>query len=95
MYVDAVQITADNFAEMAKWCQGEIRLNSGDKVIENPWPDANHINPRECHIHVRVHNPKVPRQTKGFVGDWLLYTDKGYKVYTQKAFEGSFSEAKD
>ncbi len=42
------------------------------------------------YIKVRVHNPKVPRQTKAFVGDWLLYTERGYKVYTNKAFHASF-----
>jgi hypothetical protein len=95
LYVDAVQITADNFAEVAHWCQGQIRLNAGGKVVENTWPEENSINPRDCHIRVRVHNPRVPRQTKGFVGDWLLYTEMGYKVYSQQAFEGSFSEVKE
>jgi hypothetical protein len=43
------------------------------------------------YIHVRVHTPKNARQTQAFVGDWLLYTDMGYKVYSNKAFQENFS----
>jgi len=81
LYVDAVQVTEDNFEEIASWCQGEIRNNDGSDD-----PDS----PGGSYIHVRVHNPRSPRQTKGFIGDWLLYTERGYKVYTDKAFHGSF-----
>ncbi len=77
LFVDAVQVTAENMVEIANWCQGKI---------ENY--DADQVNTK--YIHVRVHNPKNVRQTKAFVGDWLLYTERGYKVYTQKAFTNSF-----
>jgi hypothetical protein len=43
------------------------------------------------YLHVRVHTPKNARQTQAFVGDWLLYTDMGYKVYSNKAFQENFS----
>jgi hypothetical protein len=78
LYVDAVRITSKNFHEIAEWCQGEVRTDSdlGDKE----------------YIKVRVHNPKNIRQTKAFVGDWILYTERGYKVYTNKAFHASFDE---
>ena len=85
LYVDAVQITHDNFAEVVAWCQGEVRTNNGDEPVSD-----DSINPSATHIRVRVHNPKNVRQTKGFVGDWILYTERGYKVYTQKAFRSSF-----
>lgn len=86
LYVDALQITLENFNEVAAWCQGEVR-DYQDKPL-----DAERAqNPAlERYIHVRVHNPKNVRQTKAFVGDWLLYTERGYKVYTQKAFRASF-----
>lgn len=74
LYVDAVQVTEDNFDEIAAWCQGEIQETAGSKK----------------YIKVRVHNPKIIRQTQAFVGDWLLYTERGYKVYTNKAFYASF-----
>lgn len=42
------------------------------------------------YVKVRVHRPLNERQTKAFVGDWVLYAGTGYKVYTDKAFLGSF-----
>jgi hypothetical protein len=91
LYVEAIQITLENFVEVAKWCQGEIK-DYNDKTLvgaeaENPLT--------ERYIHVRVHNPKNVRQTKAYIGDWLLYTERGYKVYTQKAFRNSFDKFED
>lgn len=74
LIVDAVRITNGNFEDIADWCQGDILHDEGSKK----------------YIKVRVHNPKNPRQTKAFAGDWLLYTERGYKVYTNKAFLASF-----
>lgn len=72
--VEAVQVTADNFEEVANWCQGEVVTNSAlDK-----------------HIKVRVLRVLNERQTQAFVGDWVLYAGTGYKVYTNKAFRNSF-----
>jgi len=86
LYVDAVKITMENLVDIAHWCQGEIK-NYDDKILSA----ADAENPLiERYIHVRVHNPKNVRQTKGFIGDWLLYTERGYKIYTQKAFRSSF-----
>jgi hypothetical protein len=81
LYVAAVRITNGNFEEIAAWCQGEILQD------EVPGQGTG-----KKYIHVRVHNPKNSRQTKAFVGDWLLYTERGYKVYTNKAFHASFDE---
>src|SRR4029077_12004823 len=79
VYVDAVRITATNFDEIAAWCQGEIQEEAakGPGLFKKV-------------IKIRVQNPKNPRQTRAYVGDWLLYTDTGYKVYTNKAFRTSF-----
>jgi hypothetical protein len=82
LVVDAVQVTAENFEAIADWCQGEIVNNDGTEVTK--------VNPGGQHVRVRVHNPKTPRQTKAYVGDWILYTDRGYKIYTIRAFEASF-----
>jgi hypothetical protein len=81
LYVAAVRLTNGNFEEIAAWCQGEILQD------EVPGQGTG-----KRYIHVRVHNPKNSRQTKAFVGDWLLYTERGYKVYTNKAFHASFDE---
>jgi hypothetical protein len=80
LYVSAVRVTASNFDEIVNWCQGEVQED------EVPGKGTKKF------IRVRVHNPKNPRQTKAFVGDWLLYTERGYKVYTNKAFHDSFDE---
>lgn len=88
LYVDAVQITIENMVEISEWCQGEIK-NYNDQTLSGQDAGNQQI---ERYVAVRVHNPKNARQTKAFVGDWLLYTTRGYKVYTEKAFKGSFEE---
>src|SRR5438309_8469930 len=54
LYVDAVQITKKNFVELANWCQGEIRVNESDELIN--YDHSNGINPEAHHIRIRVHN---------------------------------------
>jgi hypothetical protein len=85
LYVDAVQVTESNFSDIARWCFGEI-----GNIDESPVDRSQPVNPTKQYIHVRVHNPKNSRQTKAFVGDWILYTERGYKVYTTKAFQANF-----
>ena len=85
LFVDAVQVTEQNFADIARWCFGEI-----GNIDESPVDRSADVQPTKQYIHVRVHNPKNPRQTKAFVGDWILYTERGYKVYTTKAFQANF-----
>ena len=87
LYVDAVQVTDENFMDIARWCFGEIKNKDESPVDYSKGPD-----PENQYVHVRVTNPKNPRQTKAFVGDWILYTDRGYKVYTTKAFLASFEK---
>lgn len=86
LYVDAVRVTDANFEEIAAWCQGEILRD--DEVLRN----AEGQGTGKKYIKVRVHNPINPRQMKAFVGDWLLYTERGYKVYTNKAFHTAFDK---
>lgn len=76
--VDAVQVTTDNIAEVAAWCQGSVEAEN----------DAQYIKVRV----IRVLNE---RQTKAFIGDWVLYAGTGYKVYTDRAFKKSFVPAGD
>src|SRR4051794_36133110 len=84
LYVAAVRLTARNFDAISQWCQGEIQ--------QEEQPDKGVI---KKYIKVRVHNPKNARQTKAFIGDWLLYTERGYKVYTNKAFHDSFDTVEE
>jgi hypothetical protein len=87
LYVDAVQVTEKNFIDIARWCFGEI-----GNIDESPVDHTTEVMPSKQFIHVRVHNPKNSRQTKAFVGDWILYTERGYKVYTTKAFQANFDK---
>ncbi len=83
LYVDVVRVTTENVVEIAQWCQGEIRNYANESLTGEE--AANQT--VERYIHVRVHNPKNIRQTKAFIGVYLLYTERGYKVYTEKAFK--------
>lgn len=78
-YVDAVRVTSANIEDVAAWAQGEVRKDT-ESGREIPY------------IHVRVFRPLDDRQTKAFIGDWVLYAGTGYKVYTNKAFLNSFDK---
>jgi hypothetical protein len=84
LYVDAVRVTSKNFDEIAAWCQGQ--------VLEDDDPEKGS---GKKYIRVRVHNPINPRQTRAYIGDWILYTEKGYKIYSNQAFRASFDEASE
>lgn len=81
LYVDAVKVTKENFDDLLAWCQGDLGTVEGH-------PDTHFI-------RIRVHNPQSPRQTRAFIGDWILYTERGYKIYTEKAFTENFNLADD
>lgn len=72
--VEAVQVTEDNAEEVATWCQGTI-------VRHEEGGD---------YIKVRVLRVINEKQTRAYIGDWVLYAGTGYKVYTDKAFKKSF-----
>lgn len=74
LYVDAVQVTEENMEEIARWSQGDVRLEVDGRK----------------YVHVLVNAPRSLRQTKAFAGDWLLHTERGYKIYTSLSFEASF-----
>jgi hypothetical protein len=84
LYVDAVRVEPQNFDELVTWCQGTVMTQEveGTGTIKK-------------YIKVRVNNPKNLRQTQAFIGDWILYTDRGYKVYTHKAFRMAFDLVED
>jgi hypothetical protein len=88
-HVDAVQVTEENMEEVAAWCKGEIRTSK--KTIRN---DENEITERKeiPFIKVEVHRPLNDRQTKAYAGDWVLLSDAGFKVYTQRAFDNAFEQ---
>lgn len=82
--VDAVRVTAENMKEVAFWCNGDIV-----HTIINPGGKAENV----AYIQVRVMNPISERQSKAYIGDWVLYSTTGYKAFTDKAFRKSFDPA--
>lgn len=76
--VEAVQVTADNMGDVAKWCQGRIHKAGDNKYVK-----------------VNVPLAKMTRHTQAFIGDWVLKTEMGLKVYTPKAFDAVFSLVED
>ena len=76
LYVDAVQVTAENMPDVAKWCGGKV--SSTDDANQNQY------------VKVFVTKPLRSRQTMAFVDDWVLKTPSGFKVYTPKAFVKAF-----
>lgn len=84
--IDAVQVTNENMAAVAKWCQGEV-LTTDPKIAEQLGHPEEGGKP---YISVKVRNPMNDRQTQAFDRDWVVYAGKGYMVYTNKAFRRSF-----
>lgn len=80
--VEAIQVTADNMAEVAHWCGGEVRTVKESGVASVAGTK---------YVAVRVKRPLTARQTKAFVGDWVLASGHSFKVYTPGAFEKSFA----
>lgn len=84
-FVEAVQVTAENMPEVANWCSGQIVLPEGKLGVTTAEDYA------KGHIKVKVFRPQNERQTKAFVGDWVLRVRKeSFKVYTNEAFERSY-----
>lgn len=86
--VDAVQVTAENMQDIAKWAMTEVRMTPstyahGGKKGAIPY------------VHIRVLRPLNEKQSMAFEGDWVLYAGTGYKVYSNKAFKETFDAASD
>lgn len=92
LYVEAVQVTPDNFMNVADWCQALVGRKGGEAGTESRPADGFEIDPSNHYIRIRVHNPQSKKQTMAFVGDWILYTEQGYKIYTDRAFQSGFDE---
>lgn len=72
--VEGVQITEDNMEAVAAWCGGSIQKTDSG----------------ERYIKVHVKNAQTPRQSQGFLRDWVLKATNGFRVYTNKAFPHAF-----
>jgi len=73
--VEAVQVSAENIYEVAKWCNGDVHsINAGTKKF----------------IQVNVIHPLAKKQTEANIGDWILKSNQGYKIYGDVAFNKGF-----
>lgn len=83
--VEAVQVTDENFEAIAAWCGGSIVT-----VQETPRPG---MPAAKRYIQVPVARPLSRRQTEAYVGDWVLYASKGFKVYADRPFRKNFDSS--
>jgi hypothetical protein len=81
-YVEAVQVTAENMEEVAAWCNGKILSTFVKSRKESV-----------SYIKVHVMNPTSDRQTKAFVGDWVLPYGQTFKIYTERSMDQTFEKA--
>lgn len=77
-YVDAVRVSEANIEEVATWCNGTIEQDETGHTF----------------LKVEVLRPLTERQEQAYIGDWVLGADRGFKVYTPKAFEKQFEKVK-
>lgn len=55
------------------------------------WCDGEiHESPKGKHIKVQVYYPLNSRRTRAYVGDWVLKSERGCKIYTDKAFRRDY-----
>lgn len=76
--VQAVRVGPENINDIVDWCKGKLDVDQGGAQ----------------YIQVdAVRNPITPRQSKAYLGDWVLLTGTSFKVYTDKAFKKSFEQS--
>jgi hypothetical protein len=81
LFVEAVTVTAENMAEVARWCGGRVKTDDSDEPTKG-----------QDYIKVKVKRPLNDRQTRAYIDDKVLKAGASFKVYTPKAFEISFEE---
>jgi hypothetical protein len=79
--VQAIQIDADNMEAVAAWC--------GGKVLSHP-PKKEGQAPKKF-VRVDVLNPLSKKQTRAYVGDWILKSNQGFKIWSNSAFMKGFT----
>jgi len=77
--VEYVEITKDNLNEVSVWCGGEVDLSDP----ENPF------------IRIKDKNAMNARQTKAFVGDYVLKSQSSFKAFSKKSFKRSFETTEE
>lgn len=84
--VEAVQVTRENMKEVAEWCGGKV---------ENKTTPTKNGQRHEKFVKVPTNKPINEKQTQAFATDWVLLSDKKFKVYTHRAFLYTFQEPEE
>lgn len=82
--VEAIQVTEENMKDVAEWCNGSVMRASVQK-------DGEASRPRNF-IRMNINGARNSRQTTAFAGDWILKSAESFKIYTDKAFKGTFTD---
>ena len=77
--VVAVQVNAGNMTQIAEWCGGIIKVSP-----------ANERYPESEYVFIEAYRPTHDRQTRAYVGDWIVKSEKGYRVFNHRAFKDNF-----
>lgn len=72
--VEGTKVTEDNLEEVASWCEGEVLKDRRDQSF----------------VKVPIVGSHRSRLSRAFVGDWVLRSEVGFKVYTQNSFDKCF-----
>ena len=84
--VEAIQVTEENLQEVATWCEGEVQTTSRPQKGSDEKESVDFVK-------VKVANrARNDRQTRAYPGDWLLLSEVGFKVYTDRAFKNAFED---
>lgn len=84
-HVEAVKVTADNMAEVAAWCKGELTKATFTKFTK----ELGEATLQEC-VQVPVIRPLNDRLRFAFVGDYVVKSGTSFRVYVEKVFSASF-----
>lgn len=87
-HVDAVQVTEENLEQIAEWAGGEVK--TANRTIRDAEGKPTGEKEKARYIKIETHRPLNERQTRAFIGDWVLKSDSGFKIYTAKAFSECF-----
>lgn len=94
--VEAVQVTSENMAEVAKWCKGQICTEAvpAEKSATGEAFTERYVKPKMYRPPtVRKNNREVDEErSKGYVGKWIIKRGTNFQVYTDQAFANSYTD---
>jgi hypothetical protein len=74
LLVEGIQVNSENMEQVAVWCGGTIQYTQSKRNF----------------IKLQTKATPQARQNMAFVGDWVLKSDMGFKIYSKRAFDRTF-----